>query len=1088
MSQLDLQGRAREARRKAKCIEAEMRAAHLERLQQRQQRLTESYEAWEWISGWQDVVDRMRGPERDLVQPVSTAQDRRYGANWPFWRTWIEHARLRAAGRILCTLTNVGRGLVRGLCSYVVRDGYTFRAAARSDSTPAALVGAVQAAIDDFSDHNEWPEYQQELFRRDRRDGESFTRYFTAKDGMLTLRAVNPEQVLEPPAMRPETDSFGILTQEDDTLSVTGYWVAYDGNASAGEEVPADEMLHSKANVDREVKRGLSDFSYDTYDAIKSVGSLLEAMSEGSAIQASIAFFRQHEGSGIDQVSEFLGAVKDYEQLNPRTGKLDRQEQYYPGKIIDMPKGMTVSTPPFATNAQNFTAVAQAVLRNVGVGLWNAPEWLVSGDASNGNYASSLVAEAPFGRTCMAAQAFYSARFKRPVTAAIKARCDAGKLRAGGRTWSWDEVRTQVDIEVEPPTLTVRDPLQEAQRHQIEIQAGTNSPQNVCQEMGRDYERITTDLEEHQERTGGGAGGGLSLPGEGGAGGLAGDDQGDDQLGQRGDPFADLDGPQGMPGAEGDSGALRATVGGSQAILDLQTAVYAGTLPREAAVANATIVFGFDSQEAEALFPLVAPQRMTDEIGEAVRTDKRGYKYCIDDSSGKRAACAPSDVKGVKTITHQQVYSRIQELRRAGPLDADGVVSVTKLMARLPVADLRELNKRLSAGAGNAKTHRALVEKIKERALGVKPEPAAPKVEVGGPGFTGRDSLGREWVSGKLVAAKEEPKKPREKAAQEQPQPSAAPAQGDAGGGAKGAGAQEVSPELRAAADKVLARPKGNTAAPKRGEAGEALHALTDEQIRAAKFAPIEVPGGSLNGKFIGAVTVGGRKLFYKGLEDDVAAHEALVAGLFEQTGLRAPAVRAGAVAGAPKRRGASGGALAEWVEGDTVGALLASGEAFARLESRLRPGEIDRHAMFSFLLALEDRHNGNYMVEGDRLVSIDHEFSLGRTMDRIGNPVEFADPDEEAAEKLLVRGPLRFRYGGGGLGSEKYAPRDAPISPRAAREVASVAGRIAQAVEGADPRRGAIVRRHARALEDFAGGEVHTIGTLLDLLGERRP
>ena len=58
---------------------------------------------------------------------------------------------------------------------------------------------------------------------------------------------------------------------------------------------------------------------------------------------------------------------------------------------------------------------------------------------------------------------------------------------------------------------------------------------------------------------------------------------------------------------------LRATVGGSQALADLQRAVYAGELPREAAIANARIVFGFSPEEADALFPLVKPVKTADE-------------------------------------------------------------------------------------------------------------------------------------------------------------------------------------------------------------------------------------------------------------------------------------------------------------------------------------------------------------------------------------------------------------------------------------------------------------------------------------------
>lgn len=53
--------------------------------------------------------------------------------------------------------------------------------------------------------------------------------------------------------------------------------------------------------------------------------------------------------------------------------------------------------------------------------------------------------------------------------------------------------------------------------------------------------------------------------------------------------------------------ALRATVGGSQAIAALQKSYYARELPRDAVIANAQIIFGLSPLDAEQLFPPLAP-------------------------------------------------------------------------------------------------------------------------------------------------------------------------------------------------------------------------------------------------------------------------------------------------------------------------------------------------------------------------------------------------------------------------------------------------------------------------------------------------
>jgi hypothetical protein len=514
----DLREQIKQERMKTRLLEATMRREALESVQKwRSRRLHESQEQWFAVSAYQEVFDRLTGPDRDLILPISTAQDRRYGANWPFWRTWTEHARLRAGARLLHGLSTLAQGAIRGLTNYIVGEGFTFRAVARKGQTPPpALVEAVQAAIDDFAAANNWGGFQRELFLRTCRDGEYFLRGFVQEDdGMLLVRPVEPEWVLEPPGYDPAVSSFGILTEREDVMSVTGFNVAYDGNAGNGETVGAAEMQHVKINVDSTVKRGLTDLCFDTYDSFKSGQALLESLSEGSAVQASIALVRQHDQAVQSEVAGFVNAGSDYTEPDGPLGPGKPTQRFYPGMILDIPKGLEFVAPAFASNAQNFVVVVQAVLRAIAV-KWNAPEWLISGDASNNNYSSSITAESPFVKSCKAEQgATYKPAFQRPVRRAVQARADAGGIHAGGRVWSWDEVRRQVDIKCEPPTIEVRNKLEESQTNQIRIQAGAFSPQMWCQEENVDYAQVAQDNEEHAERTGG-AGAALPMPDEDG--------------------------------------------------------------------------------------------------------------------------------------------------------------------------------------------------------------------------------------------------------------------------------------------------------------------------------------------------------------------------------------------------------------------------------------------------------------------------------------------------------------------------------------------------------------------------------------------
>lgn len=76
-----------------------------------------------------------------------------------------------------------------------------------------------------------------------------------------------------------------------------------------------------------------------------------------------------------------------------------------------------------------------------------------------------------------------------------------------------------------------------------------------------------------------------------------------------GTPVAGANGvaPSGEQSAATATNDLRQTVGGSTAVREMQEAYYSGRLPREAAIANAVIVFGFTDEEAGRLFPETPP-------------------------------------------------------------------------------------------------------------------------------------------------------------------------------------------------------------------------------------------------------------------------------------------------------------------------------------------------------------------------------------------------------------------------------------------------------------------------------------------------
>ena len=113
------------------------------------------------------------------------------------------------------------------------------------------------------------------------------------------------------------------------------------------------------------------------------------------------------------------------------------------------------------------------------------PEFMLSSDASNANYSSTMVAEGPavkmFDRLQSDMIQDDVELLWRVVTGAVR----AGRLPA--------ETLSAVDLRAMPPTLAVRDRLRDAQADQILVRAGAMSVQTMAMRHGLDPSREHAD-------------------------------------------------------------------------------------------------------------------------------------------------------------------------------------------------------------------------------------------------------------------------------------------------------------------------------------------------------------------------------------------------------------------------------------------------------------------------------------------------------------------------------------------------------------------------------------------------------------------
>lgn len=594
--------------------------------------------------GWADLIDPFYARRDDfgrLWLPLGAGglHGHQGGRNRPFVWTDLDLDRIRSLAQWLATRNDLAIGAIGRLADYTVRTGFEYEVRpgrhSVGDSVAHKLAALAQRVIEEFRSLNtvgedlelgdpcdpgcgveqySWVQRERQAVVRAVRDGEVFVRTFDQGDGTTLVRFAGPEQIRQP-AGTGDNVAFGVESPPGDVESVLAYHYTEDGHEF--ERVPPSQMAHLKLNVDTCVKRGLSDF-YSSGDAFDGVNRLLRNMRETGAVQSAIAWIEQFDGVSGTGISGNIAAVKDLNRpqfQHPISGRSINYQRYDPGSILKVTKGRQYLAAPLASNTSNHTSIVQACLRAAGA-RWGMPEYMISGDSSNANYASTLVSGAPFVTAVECRQKTeFGPFFVRILWQALRNAARAGRFRLDGHCYSFRELSRLLDIEFTPPAVAIANEQEQANIDHQDIQARVLSLQTRRARRGLDTETERRNLKEEPPpgmQASQDAGAGLDLDPEK-AGGEGGEDGATPApAGQGGGQGAGQSaGEQAQAAAA--SGDLRTTVGGMQGLKDLQTAVYGGQLPRLAAIANAMLMLGFSQEEAERLFPEVPAKNLQDD-------------------------------------------------------------------------------------------------------------------------------------------------------------------------------------------------------------------------------------------------------------------------------------------------------------------------------------------------------------------------------------------------------------------------------------------------------------------------------------------
>ncbi len=463
----------------------------------------------------------------------SSVDDRIEGRFRPLYEDAFDLSRQRAQMRDLAEYTSTAIGAIEALANYELGTGFVFTTQDETKGGQAGeLTSKVQYVVDAFLDDNDFTgDLERELHSRSREDGEAFLRL--VPNGWRTRACIlEPDQIVEPDQPRELEQHLkthgklnywwhGVHTiyerelHCDDPTRPLGYHAIYDNNGVEWDYIPANRMLHIKRNVSRKARRGVSDFLPVYGDLILSE-KIRRNVGHGAAAQAAIAYIRQHApGVGKSSIEAFVtsGATSDYNKPVEGGTRNTHTEQLQPGTVKDIPRGMQYLAGPMgSSHAPVYIDVDKHILAASIAVRWQFPYYMISGDASNSNFASTLVAESPFVKSRESGQGFYKRKFDSLLWKAIRIAWEAGRFGS----IEWQMLRAQVSLKIDAPEVASRDKAAQAQTNAIENQAGVLSLRTWASESGRDYDEEIKNgakRQEPQEPMGlGGAGQGSPPP------------------------------------------------------------------------------------------------------------------------------------------------------------------------------------------------------------------------------------------------------------------------------------------------------------------------------------------------------------------------------------------------------------------------------------------------------------------------------------------------------------------------------------------------------------------------------------------------
>lgn len=419
------------------------------------------------------------------------------GKCWPLYETEQDLQELRGIGRWFASWDEMGISILTNLRNYTIGDGFTTTCRPRV-KTPEAkrLAAEVQAFCDEFDDVNDWiDEGESDAFSSGVVDGDHLLRLRHRGAGAPRVQYVGGEHITEPSNTAQLEEyyglpsccwKFGVATKPGDTSAVRGYFLDWFGRGDNWDFVPDEEAVFVKRNTPRQAKRGVSDFAVP-WVTLERGAKLFGKTVLGATAQASIGYIRKAmQGTpqgALDARLSGTSATSPLTLHRPDGSLRSATAESFEGVKVITTTGDYQAGPMGSPNGPIFLDILQGVARRVG-SRWCMPEYMVSGDASNANYSSTMVAESPFVQATKQEQGNHGRRSRELRWKAVAMASKHGRFDG----MPVDEIRRLVEIKVEGPAPETRAPVQEETVRDKQQAAGILSRKTRAAQSGLDFE------------------------------------------------------------------------------------------------------------------------------------------------------------------------------------------------------------------------------------------------------------------------------------------------------------------------------------------------------------------------------------------------------------------------------------------------------------------------------------------------------------------------------------------------------------------------------------------------------------------------